>query len=252
MKIWMSPQTEKRNPSWVRFAAAVAGLVLLALLLVMGGLELVRRLHLPLQTSLLALCLLITVLLVFLAYRLGRRNARNLTAFFLDEQDRLFAVDLRWLLPRGRGTYHDWKQLQQWADRIRAGQVLPAEAVEILRVESLRENPGDYALVCQVRRHGRIGKRTLMLMKGYEDEDWLVRELERRRSWDSNLAEDSDRRPVLPAAGALVLGTGVLGAVFSHPALGRFPQNIYFPCLAVALAGIVMLAYWIVKQHRGE
>lgn len=252
MKIWMSPQTEKHNPSYLHLAAAVAGLVLLALLLVMGGLELVRRLHLPLQTSLLALCLLITALLTFLAYRLGRRNARNVTVFFLDEQNRLFVADLRWLLPRGRATYHDWKQIQQWMDRIRAGQVLPAEAAEILRVESLRENPGDYALVCQVRRHGRTGKWTLMLMKGYEDEDWLVRELERRRSWDSHLAEDNDRRPVLPAAGALWLGAGVLGAVFSHPALGRLPQNIYFPCLAVALAGAVMLAYWIVKRHRGE
>ncbi|WP_367925559.1 hypothetical protein [uncultured Ruthenibacterium sp.] len=253
MKIWMSPQTEKHNPSLWRLGAQVIAIVVLAFFLIIAGMKLVYRWNLPQPTSLLVLCLFITALVIFLAYRLGRHNARNLAAFFLDEENRLFAMDFRWVLScNHRITYHDWKRLQQWTERIRIQKIVPDGAAEILRVENIRENPSDYAVVCQVRRYGRIGRLTLMLMKGYEDEDWLLRELERRRNWDSRLAEDDDRRPLGLAVGALVLGIGALGALFSHPALGYLPQIIYFPALAVVLVGIVMLVSFIVKRHRGE
>ena len=91
-RIWMSAQSARKSRYGLYMAGGVAGITALVLLLVAGGMALVLRLGLPRETALLALCLGVTALAVWLAVALGRRGVRDAFVFFLTEGDRLFAV----------------------------------------------------------------------------------------------------------------------------------------------------------------
>ena len=38
----------------------------------------------------------------------------------------------------------------------------------------------------------------------------------------------------------------------SHPAVGRLPGGIYFPCLGAAFLTAFFLTYFIIRHRRGE
>lgn len=58
---------------------------------------------------------------------------------------------------------------------------VPAQAEEILNVERIREHGSHYALHCRVRRLDcRVIRRTYVLAKSMEDQERLLRQLERR------------------------------------------------------------------------
>lgn len=87
-RIWMSAQSARKSRYGLYMAGGVAGITALVLL-VAGGMALVLRLGLPRETALLALCLGVTALAVWLAVALGRRGVRDAFVFFLTEGDRL-------------------------------------------------------------------------------------------------------------------------------------------------------------------
>ena len=102
--IWMSPDTRKKSRYGLRTLGGIAGIVALAMLLVVGGTVLGFSQGWPAEQVSLLLCLGGTALVVFLAVRVGRRSATDATLFFQMEGDRLFAVDARRLVHHGRNA----------------------------------------------------------------------------------------------------------------------------------------------------
>ena len=94
-KIWLSAGSGPKNRYALRLLGSVAGIAVLAVVLVGGGTVLCYRLGWPREVFLLALCLGVTALAVGLALAAGRRAARDATVFFLTGDDRLYAVDAR-------------------------------------------------------------------------------------------------------------------------------------------------------------
>lgn len=258
MKIWMSPQIQAGRNHFLHTMGGSLGIALLGVLLAAGGSVCMIRRGMSMRTWSLLLCVAVTALLIGLAVRLGRRSARDAIVFFLDEQDHLFWADTRTLCS-GRSvtgaTRHAAAQeadAQRWLERIRNRQTVPPGAMEVLKVERMRENPHDYALICQVRKNGRVFRSGCTVLKGYEDEDWLIRELERRRGWENQLEQREDPSAAGMAVSGLLLLCSVAVCFFSHPAQARLPQNFYFPALALAGVGAAALLYWSVRRHRNE
>lgn len=255
-RIWMSAQSARKSRYGLYMAGGVAGITALVVLLVAGGMALVLRLGLPQETALLALCLGVTVLAVWLAVALGRRGVRDAFVFFLTEGDRLFVLDARMLARPGRGltgfaagALQTQALLRQIADDGR----LPAAAGEILRVERIRENRTHRAVVCRVRRPGgAVVRRTCFLFDGIPDADLLLRELERRESWENSLEPPQDKDLLRLLLSALACAGFAAVCALSHPAVGRLPSGVYFPCLGAAFAAFCAAVYFAVRRHRGE
>ena len=172
------------------------------------------------------------------------------------EGDRLFAVDARSLVYHGRDILSHaaaMMEVQQFLQKLAENPYLPAGADEIRRVERIRENRSHYALVCQVRHpNRRMVRRTYFLVKGLEDQELLLHQLERRKSWENDLDAAENRNPFFILLSSLACGGFVLLCVLSHPAVARLPQDIYFPCLGLAFAALCVLVYFAIRQSRGE
>ena len=68
--IWMSPDTGRRSRYGARTLGGIAGIVVLAVLLVCGGTVVSLRMSWPVELTALVLCLGVTALAVLLAARL--------------------------------------------------------------------------------------------------------------------------------------------------------------------------------------
>ncbi len=256
-KIWLSAGSGPKNRYALRLLGSVAGIAVLAVVLVGGGTVLCYRLGWPREVFLLALCLGVTALAVGLALAAGRRAARDATVFFLTGDDRLYAVDARRLSYHGdgdpvrfaRGTL----QTQAFLRRLAAQPGIPQGADEILRVENLKQNAASCAVVCEARHpNGRTVRRTYFLYKGLPDGDLLLRELERRQTWQSDLEPAADHGALYILLSAVALAALGAVCVLSHPAVARLPQALYFPCLGAAFAALWALVYFVVRRRRGE
>lgn len=253
MTVWMSKDTAKKSRYASRTLGGILGIAALMLLLCMAGVALVFRLDLPRGWASLAICLFVTALAVLLSTRLGRRSLQDATVFLLDDRDRLFALDAR----REAG-YHSGAlggaetalDVQEVLREFRETGALPGSAEEIRKVISLRENRRGYVLRCRVRlEDGSAGESTYFLIKGYEAEELLLRQLERRQ-----LPEKERSRGVLTGliASLVVLVSFLALCALSHPAVGRLSQSLYFPCLGAAFLSIFFVSYFAVRRHRGE
>ena len=254
-KVWMSPGVGRPSRYGLRTLGGILGIAVLAAVLTGGGAVLALTLELPAEAFSLALVCGVTALALVLAVLLGRRNIKEATVFFLTQDDRLFAVDARTL------TYHGHTPLdhaigimktQALLTRLAEQPFLPVGAEEICRVTGLQENRGCWAIRCRVRcPNGRTALRTRFLVRGVPEEDLLLWELERRKHWEDALEPRQDRK--VPAIICTILALAVLGTVcvLSHPALGRLPQSLYFPCLAAAFAAAVVLVSLVVLRRRG-
>ena len=216
LKIWLSPDTAKKSRYGWRTLGGVLGIAALAMLLTCGGAVWLISSGAPGALLSLALCLGVSALTVSLAMGLGRRSVRDATVFFWMEGDRLFAMDARRLVCHGRDILSHSAaamEVQRFLQKLAENPYLPAGADEIRKVERIRENRSHYALVCQVRHpNRRMVRRTYFLVKGLEDQELLLHQLERRKSW----------------------------------------ENIYFPCLGLAFSALCVLVYFAVRQRRGE
>lgn len=255
-KIWMSPDTGKRSRYAWRTLGGIAGIVLLALILICGGVSLMFYMDWPRESFLLVLCLGVTVLAVFLAARLGRRAVQDAAVFFLTEGDRLFAMDARRLVYHGNGVLGyaiGTVETQQFLRQIGNYEYPPAGADLIVKVERIRANRSHYAVVCRIRHPDRhMVRRTYFLMKGMEDEELLLHQLERRKNWDSTLGASEDRSLQYLLVSALACtGLAVL-CVLSHPAVSKLPQVVYFPCLGAAFIAFCCMVCIVIRHRRGE
>ena len=254
--IWMSRDTGNKSRYGLRTLGGIAGIVILALLLACGGSVLGIVMGWPAEVYALALCLAVTLLAVCLAAGVGRRSVRDATVFFLMEGDRLFVMDARRLVYQGRDILSHaaaMAEVQQFLRNIARAPYLPAGADEILKVERIREQRTHYALVCQVRHpNRRVIRRTYFLVKGMEDQDLLLFQLERREGWDNGMEPVENRRPFYILISALACGGFAVLCILSHPAVARLPQGIYFPCLGAAFAALCCTVWFVIRQRRGE
>lgn len=255
-KVWMSPETSQKSHYAPRIWGGILGIVAIMLLLICGGTVLSFYFHWPREIFSVALCLGVTILVVWLALRLGQRSTQDTTIFFLTEDDRLYIMSVQVASDHGynmlgyiAGTIDTQNFLRQMAE----SPFLPARADEILKVERIKENHFDYAIRCQVRHpNRRVAARTCFLVKGYEEEDLLLYQLERRESWENALEPAENRNPLYIFISTLVFAGFATLCIMSHPVLAKLPQDLYFPCLAAAFAAVCSLAYFIVRQRRGE
>lgn len=254
--LWMSPDSGGKSRFGLRSIGGVLGIALLALALAGGGAVLVLRLGLPVQVLGLILCLLVTALVLALALRLGRRTVQDATVFFLTEEDRLFALDARELTDYGRNAVDNLLgafRTQQLLRELSRRRELPGRAREIVKVENLKDRGGSLAAVCLVRDiNGRRFRRSYFLVRGLENEEELIRQLERRKSWKSGLEERDGKGPLYMLLSGACLAVLALLCLLSHPSVGELPGKIYFPCLLGAFAAAVVLVSFLVRRSRGE
>ena len=255
-KIWMSPDTAGKSRYALRTLGGIAGIAVLSLLLVWGGTVLIFTLELPRLGSFLVLCLGVTAVAVGLAAAAGRRATGDATVFFLTEEDRLFAMDARRLVYHGRNVLDYGKaagEVQAFLRHLARRPGVPAGADEVKKVERIKENVRDYALVCQVRHpSGRTVRRTYVLVKGREGEELLLRHLERRESWENALEPGENRGPFRILVSALACAGFAALCALSHPAVALLPGLWYYPCLAAGFAALCGLVWFALRQRRGE
>ena len=252
--IWLSPDSAGKSRFALGGIGGVLGISALALLLAGGGTVLMLRRGLSVQAMGLGLCVLVTALVLFLAFRLGRR-VQDATVFFLTEEDRLFILDARELVDYGRNTVDNVLgafKTQQLLRELAQRRELPGRAREIVKVEKLKDRGSSLSAVCLVRDiNGRPFRLSCFLVRGMENEEELIRQLERRRNWRA-LEERDSRRPLYILLSAACLAAFTALCVLSHPAVSRLPQEIYFPCLLGAFIAVCFLAWFAVRQRRGE
>ena len=135
----------------------------------------------------------------------------------------------------------------------REGEVrLPEEAAELLGVRTIKENHGYYTVLCRICYPNRqIVDRNYFVVRGCENEEMLLQQLERRR--DAVLPERTiSRMPMRILLSTIVCIGIILICVFSHPAVGMLPQVIYFPCLAGVVIAAFFIIYYVIRYRRGE
>ena len=254
--IWMSPDSAGKSRFALGSIGGVLGISALALLLAGGGTVLMLRRGLSVQAMGLGLCVLVTALVLFLAFRLGRRRVQDATVFFLTEEDRLFALDAREMTDYGGNTvdnllgdFRTQRLLRELARRPE----LPGRAREIVVVEKLKDRGGSLAAVCLVQNmSGRRFRRTYFLVRGLDREEELIRQLERRRSWRSGPEErDSPYALQITLWTLALFGCAALG-ILSHPAIGKLPRCLYYPSLPGQMVACFFLLWTLVRRRRGE
>lgn len=99
---------------------------------------------------------------------------------------------------------------------------IPNRADEILKVLNIKENRSHYAVRCQVRHPDtHVTRCTYLLIKGDPDEDMLLRELERRKTWENALEPAGNWNLLYILLGGLALAACVTMCVLSHPGCCR-------------------------------
>ena len=255
-KVWMSPDTAGKSRCGLRTLGGIAAIPVLMLLLTAGGVFLSFYWALPRAAFSLILVFGVTALGVALALRVGWRSVGDATVFFLTEDDRLFLLDARGLVGPSRNVLDyaaDAMKTQALLRRLARQPHVPTQAEEILRVASIRENGGYYAIRCETRRpNSKAALCTRFLVKGLEDEELLLRHLERRKSWADALEARENRNPFRILVSALLLAACAALCVLSHPAVGTLPQAVYFPCLGAAFVAFCFLVFFLIRLRRGE
>lgn len=257
MKVWMSKATKQNNHYALGAVASVLGIVLLGVLLVVGVSLGAGRLGISGQWVHLIACVAVAALLVFLAASSGQRAQRDATIFWCNDQDQLFVVDARNLVRYGRGavgfaqgSWRVQRTLEAIKEALQNSRTIPG-AMEILKVVSIREHTKDCTLVCYVRHpSGKVRKHTVKMVRGYEEEVQLRMELERRKTWAVELQKNYNPLGMVLCFG--VLAGCIALCAMSHPAIGRLPEAIYFPCMGAAVCCFAGGLYFAIRQHRGE
>lgn len=255
-KVWMSPETKKKSHFFLSTTGVILGIALLSLLLIFGGSILIEILGLSKKVFSLFLCIGVTTIGVGLAIKTGQRSLQNTTVFFLTEEDRLFVLDVRTLVYSGNDFISYQKAsaaIQAYLRKLSQKPFLPRDAYEIVKVNFVKEKRNSYVLNCQIKyKESIIEEQTFFLIKGYEEEELLLYQLERRKTWTNTLEPPARKTPFYIAFSCLgmVLCGGV--CVLSHPTVEKLPEEIYFPFLALAYLFFSFLIYFIVRYRRGK
>lgn len=255
-KVWMSPETKKKSHFFLGTTGVILGIVLLTVLLIFTGSILIEILGLSKKVFSLFLCIGVTILGVYLAIKTGQRSLQNTTVFFLTEEDRLFVLDVRTLVCCGNDFISYQKasgKIQTYLRKLSQKPFLPRDAHEIIKVNFIKENRNSYVLNCQIKyQESFIEEQTFFLIKGYEEEELLLYQLERRKTWENTI--EPPARKTLFYIMFSCLGMVLCGGVcaLSHPMVEKLPQEIYFPFLALAYIFFSFFIYFIVRYRRGK
>lgn len=255
-KIWPPRAAGKKGFYAGRTLGGILGIVALMVILIFGGVFLPSFAGLPREVFSLALCLGVTALGVGLSLRLGRRTVCDGTAFILTTEGRLYGLavsDFAWfgggVLSYASGVLETQRLLQKMAQR----PFLPAGAEEILAVDKIRQARREYVIRCKVcRSGGKPTGKTFFLSTDLEDVDQLLFELERRQSGENMLEYTQSPNTLgILVSGVILAGFSAL-CVLSHPAQGKLPQEIYYPCLLAAFVAFCALVAFLIRRSRGE
>lgn len=258
MRVWMSPQTNGKNRFMMRTVSGAIGIIVLGGILIFGTAALTIYADEYKEIVSLFSCILSVALLIFLSVRLGRSSQRDTMIFCKDDEDRLFVIDARQAVQYGRGIIgyigmmrDIQKRLEVLKQQIERENALPTGATEIRKVNGIQDHSNYYALTCQVRyQNGCTGKRTYILVKGYEYEGELLRLLERKQLFRAELEEN--RNPSFIFLSLFVIIICVSLCVLSHPYNGQLEETFYFPCLGIASVALCSMIYFIIRNRRGE
>ena len=196
MRIWTSADPEEKKYYALRMVGGLLGIPLLALFLIFAGVFAGFRMGWKMEEVSLALCLGVTALCIWLAFWLRQQSLRTKLIFCLDDEDRLFVVEAGKYIQAGSGlagyislAYRTQKEVEKLTApggllerEISRTESLTGQEPQIVSVEGIRERERSYRVVCRLKYpNQREGKWTYSIVKGYEDEDGLLWELERRR-----------------------------------------------------------------------
>lgn len=175
MKIWTSPQTTQSKYYALRTAGCLAGLFILAALLLAGSVIWSIKKSAYREQILLLGCLLITALIIWISFRIGRKAWQNATFFWLDSRDRLFVLDIRQMIPVHRGIwgyFHMLGEIQRNIEilkrQLEENYAPWDEAGEILNVEKIQEFTSYYVFYC----HVELGNGTEKTQRCCLGKDW--------------------------------------------------------------------------------
>ena len=136
-QIWMSQNAGKKNRYGLQMLGGIVGIVVLALVLILGGTVVGFQLGLPMKLISVVLWLGVTAFMVIFAMKLGRKSVKDVTVFFLMEGDRLFVLDSRKLVDFGTEALSHaaaMVKIQKFLDRMARDPYLPVGADEIVKV----------------------------------------------------------------------------------------------------------------------
>lgn len=188
-KVWMSMETGKKSRYGYRTISGILGIVLLMVLLLGGGTFLSTSLGINKKVFSLILLLAVSALGIGLVILMSRRAVQDATIFYLTENDRLWVMDARDLSYHGDGFLGfaaGAMETQEFLRRQVHQPFVPARADEILKVLRIKENHSHYVVRCQARHPNKCVTRcTCFLIKGVPEEEQLLREFERRRTWEN-------------------------------------------------------------------
>lgn len=255
-KVWMSPETKKKSHFFLGTTGAILGIALLSVLLILSGSILIEMLGLSKKVFSLFLCIGVTMLGVCLALKTGQRSLQNTMVFFLTEEDRLFALDVRRIVCCRNDFFSYQKansKIQKYLRNLSQKPFLPRNAHEIVKVNFIKENRTSYVLNCQIKyQESFTEEQTYFLIKGYEEEDFLLYQLERRKTWENVLEPPVKKTSFYLLFSGLCMGTCGGVCVLSHPMIEKFPQEIYFPFLGLTYLFFSVFLYFIIRYRRGK
>ena len=198
----------------------------------------------------------VSVLGIGLVALMSRRAIQDATIFFLTENNRLWVMDARNLSKHGDGFLGfavSAMETQAFLRKQVHQSFVPDRADEILKVLGIKENHNHYAVRCQVRHPDKsVTRCTCFLIKGIPEEEQLLREFARRRTWENMLEVAPNRKPLYILLSGMAFAVCVIVCVLSHPAIAVLSDEIYFPCMGAAFVAFCFLFYFIIRQHRGE
>ncbi len=141
-----------------------------------------------------AVCLGAVALVIFLARKIGSKVHQYCTVFCQDDEGRFFAVDVRKYVGCGRGVIgfiQMLSQMQKVKKSMKENHILErymrqepsliGVETQILSVDRMKMTGSGYRVRCRVEYpNKKRGKRTYLLVRGYENEAELVAAFERR------------------------------------------------------------------------
>lgn len=259
-RVWMSLQTKEKNHYVIRLIAGIAGIILLAFLLVFLCARIMIELDEYKEIVSLLMCIGVTGLIISFSVWLGRTLQRDAMIFYEDPTGRLYVSDVRQYIGYRRGIIGA-VQMALLTQRELAGLKKQVERqgfcsdgmTEILKVDVMKEHSGSYSLVCRVKYgEKRTGRRTYILGKGYDNESQLLYVLERKKKWENSVEIAKSRKPICIFLSFLVFCIFAVLCLFSHPYFAKLPQEMYFPSLGCAFAAFCCMIYFTVQYRRGE
>lgn len=194
MRIWMEERAEEKDHFAAGVTLSIIGLTAAAIAVPCGIAVLTLILDGPVKEISMAACLGAVALVIFLARKIGSKVHQYCTVFCQDDEGRFFAVDVRKYVGCGRGVIgfiQMLSQMQKVKKSMKENHILErymrqepsliGVETQILSVDRMKMTGGGYRVRCRVEYpNKKRGKRTYLLVRGYENEAELVAAFERR------------------------------------------------------------------------